>query len=125
MFRETDLKPSGVGVFALVALSKIQRDRVDAVALVRGRRAVIEDMAEVPVAAGAKNFRAHHEEAPIRLRAHGTLLRRRVEARPTGTGVEFGPGIEELIATAGANIGAILLAIPILARESALGALLA
>ena len=52
------------------------------------RRAVVEDMAEMPAAAAAVDLDPLHEQRPVQPRADGA--RERIpEARPAGAGIEF------------------------------------
>src|SRR6185437_2041549 len=73
---------------------ELQRDTIDAIAQMRRRRAVIENMAEMAAAIGAMHFGAHHAVSAI----GGGLDRARdriVEARPAGAALEFALALEE------------------------------
>src|SRR6185312_13928934 len=65
------------------------------------------------------------EEAAIGLCLHGFLPGRLVEARPARAGIELGRGIEHRRAAADAGIRAVIVMVPELAGEGALGAVLA
>src|SRR5690242_15299478 len=67
---------------------EIQRQTVDAVAQAGGRRAVVEDMAEMPAAAPAVDFGALHDECVVR--SGSDRIRQGLpEARPACAGFEF------------------------------------
>src|SRR5215831_11085100 len=67
---------------------KIHRNPVDAVPQMGGRRAVVEDMAEMTAAPAAVDFGAGHAVAPVD-RGFDRTFRGIVEARPAGAAVEF------------------------------------
>src|SRR2546422_5742780 len=67
---------------------KIHRNAVDAVPQMRGRRAVVEHMAEMAAASAAVHFGAGHAVAPVD-RGFDRSLHRIVEARPAGAAIEF------------------------------------
>src|SRR5262249_2764858 len=78
--------------------------RVHAVALVRRRRPVGEDVAEVAVATRATNFDAHHAVGAIFDLGQRVGRDRLGKRWPTGARFEFGPRTKERIAAAPANI---------------------
>jgi len=65
-----------------------QGDAVDAVAQSGRRRTIVEDVAEVAVAATAMHGRAHHAERSV-LGGFDCVLERRPKARPPGSAVEL------------------------------------
>ena len=78
-------------VLSWLALSvEVERAGVDAVAQAGRLGAVVEDVAEVGVAAAADDFGAAHEEAVVGLGLDGVVDRLVEEARPAGAGVELG-----------------------------------
>src|SRR6266540_4325875 len=86
-----------------------ERDRVHAVAQPRRRRAVLEDVAEVPVAAGAADLDAAHAVRvvdPLRHRVGGDGVR---ERRPAGAGLELLARAEERVAAPRTDVGPRLL----------------
>src|SRR5687767_1021642 len=76
------------------------------------------------IAAAAPNLGPKHAVASIFDQAHAILILRLRETRPARSRVELRVRSEELVATAGTPIHAILVAIPVLAREGALCATL-
>src|SRR4051794_3281194 len=105
---------------------ELERARVDAVAeAARVTRAVLEHVPEVAAAVAAGDLGAAHEQRVVRARldrgGDGWLG----EARPAGAGVELRRGREQLGAAARAAVHAVLLDVPVLAGERALGAALA
>ena len=109
---------------AFAARVEVQRAAVDAVALAAAvAGAVVEYVAEVAAAGGARRPRCGPCRARCpcgldRLAEHGVG-----EARPAGAGVELGVRAEELVAAAGAAVDAVGLLVDVLARERALGGL--
>src|SRR5580700_3703109 len=81
---------------------KVHRHAVDAVAQMRGRRAVLEDMAEMAAAAAAMHLGADHPVALVHRRL-GRALDRIVEARPAGAAFEFLVGHEQRLGAARAD----------------------
>jgi hypothetical protein len=79
----------------------------------------------MPAAALAQNLRAHHAEAAVR--AELDVLRHRglKEAGPAGAGVELCVRAEQLRPAPGAAIDAVVLDVPVGAREGSLGAVAA
>jgi hypothetical protein len=91
--------------FCLLALLgvwlEIQGTAIRAIAQTRGSGAAIEDVPQMAAAIGAMKFRAHHAVAAV----GGGFHRPRLgvpEAGPAGAAVEFGMGIEQFGAAAGA-----------------------
>ena len=84
-----------------------------------------KDMAEVGAAVGAGDLGAGHAEAAVDVLGDQVFIVRRVKARPAAARVELCFRAEEGGAAAAAAVGAILVAIPILASKGALGALFA
>jgi hypothetical protein len=108
---------------ALLGCVEVQGDGVDAVAQAGGRRAVLEDVAEMGAAAAAQDFRSPHAVACVMLRIHDSFGDGLVEAGPAGAGVEFGVGIEQRLAAAHAFEHAFSLVVVVLSAEWAFGAL--
>ena len=71
-------------------LVELQRDRVHAIPSSGRRRAVVEDVAEMPVAAGADDFRAHHAVARVRAALDADTADDRTRLL-RATSQEFGP----------------------------------
>src|SRR5690606_11512660 len=103
---------------------EFQRDAVEAMALAGGRRAVVEDMPQMPAAAAAMAFRAHHEQRGVLGRADGAG-QGLPEARPTRAAVELGVRGIEFLAAAGAGIDPRLVELVERRAEGAFGAVLA
>src|SRR5512133_1725275 len=80
------------------------RGRVHAEAHVRRRRTVVEDVAEVPVAARAADLDAAHAVGAIVAVLDGVLRDRRGERRPPGAGLELLAGAEERVPARGADV---------------------
>src|SRR6202023_2842852 len=97
-----------------------QRQRVDAVALARRGRAVVEHVPEVGPAVLAEDFGPAHEEAVVRPELDRLQVRRLVKAGPPGARFELGLGTEQLGAAGGATIGAVRLGMDVLAGERSL-----
>jgi hypothetical protein len=111
----------GLGRQALLGREH-EAGRVQAVALAGGLGAVVEDVAEVPVAAGAEDLGAHHAVAVVGV-LDDVLLRHGLEvAGPAGARVELGVAAEERQAAAGAGVEAVLVVVVEQAAEGGLGA---
>src|SRR5690348_5500686 len=82
-------------------------------------------MPQVPAAALARHFRAHHAVGLVHVLLDLRLRSRLGEARPAAARVELLARAEQFLAAAGAAIRALGMVVPILAGESALGPLLA
>src|SRR3981081_235785 len=80
---------------------EIHRHAIDAVALMGGRRAVVEDVPEMTAAGRAVDLGSHHAEGAIHRRL-GRALDRLVEARPAGYALELPLCLEH----GGAGVGA-------------------
>src|SRR5205085_2667089 len=79
----------------LVLGRELETDRIDAVALAGGRRAVIEDVALMRTAASADDFRPDHAVAGVADIFEMTLGKRLGEARPAGAAFELGTSVEQ------------------------------
>src|SRR6185295_11695026 len=104
---------------------EVQRAAVDAVAQARLAGPIVEHVAEVAAAAGARHLGPDHAVRGVgrgldRLSEHGVG-----EAGPTGARLELGVRVEQGVAAAGAAIHAVALLIDVLARPRALGGLVA
>ena len=84
---------------------ELHSDAVHAVALTSGRRAVGENMAQMPAAMAAMHFRAGHEEAAV-LRGSDGAFQRSGEARPASAAFELGIGRIERLSAPSADEGA-------------------
>src|SRR5581483_2954048 len=107
---------------SLVFLDELERCRVHAVTQAGRARAVVEDVAEVRGAAAAQHFLAHHAVAGVAPYLDVVFINRLVKARPAGAAIELGVRAEQLQAAADADVFALLVIVPVLAGESALGA---
>src|SRR5205807_3323757 len=108
-------------------LLRVQPDRgaVYAVAQAGWLGAVVKYVAQVPAAVRARVLGPDHEVRVVGRLLDRRALRRGVEARPAAVGVELRLRLEQLGAAAGAQVRARRLRVPVLAREGALGSLLA
>src|SRR4051812_6898858 len=104
---------------------EVERRGVHAVPQPRRLGPVVEDVSEVRAAALAEDLRARHEEAAILVGHHALLGGGRPEARPSRSRIEFRLRLEELVAARRAEVVPERVLVPVLARESALRALLA
>src|SRR2546423_3666693 len=102
---------------------ELEADRVDAVALASGRRAIVEDMALVRSAARADDFRADHAVAGVADSFEMTLGKRRGEARPAGAALELGAAVKQGEAAQAAGEDARALLVEEDAAEGRLGAM--
>src|SRR5581483_11360681 len=82
-------------------------------------------MAEVRGAAAAQHFVAHHAIARVALDLDVVFVNGLRKARPAGARIELGVRAEQLQSTADADVLALLVIVPVLAGESALGAVVA
>src|SRR2546430_15263433 len=96
---------------------QLERHGVDAVALARRRRTVVEDVAKVRPAVAAEDLGTAHEEAVVRAQLHRFQVGRLIKAGPAGTRLEFRLRAEELRATGGATVGSVGLRMNGLAAE--------
>ena len=101
----------------------LERDRVDAVALAGRGGPVVEEVAEVAAATAAGDLGAPHPVRAVGLGGDGLRVGRRGEAGPAGPGVELGVRRKQLGAAAGAEIGGVVVGVPVGAREGPLGPL--
>jgi hypothetical protein len=85
-------------------------------------RAIIEDMTQMRVAPGALHFRPPHAVAGVGLHLDVFILRRIPEARPAGAGLKLLLRMKKVSAATNAAEHSVLMDVPILAGESALGA---
>src|ERR1700686_563309 len=99
--------------------------RVDAVPLVRRPGAVVEYVSQMGITLRAENLSAAHEKTLIRFSADVFARDRLGKTGPARAGIKLGVGVEERRNAADAGIGTRILAVVVLPRESALGALLA
>jgi hypothetical protein len=117
--RQPALPGSGLGRVQL------ERAGVDAVALTGGVGAVVEHVPEMTAAALAQHLGAPHEQAPIFAQLDVLGDRGFVEARPAGPRLEFGVGVKQLSAAAGAAVRAVVLDVDVVAGERSLGGVFA
>jgi len=85
---------------------EIQRNGIHAIALVGGRRTIIENVSQMRVASAARNLRACHTVGLVDRVLRGTLANVFEETRPTATAVKFRIGAKQRITTHRAVIGA-------------------
>ena len=111
----------GSGLFRF----EVERDTVHAVAQAGGFWSIGEDVAQMPAAIGALNFRAHRKPRAVLGGFHGIGTERLIEARPTGARLKFGFGWKQLLATAGTGEHALSLFGVQRAGTGALGTMLA
>src|SRR3954452_8693780 len=104
---------------------QLERDRVDAPALARRTRAVVEHVAEMRAAAAAEHLRAGHPVGAVLARLDRLGDRRLGEARPAGAGVELRVRAEQLVAAGGAAVYPVFLRMHVPAGERRLGAVAA
>src|SRR5690349_2779697 len=81
---------------------EVQGHAIDAIAQMRGRRSVLEHVAEMAAAAAAVHFHTHHAETTV-ARGLDRARNRIVETRPAGAALEFGLGDEQRLIAAGAG----------------------
>ena len=74
---------------SLLRFLKLQRRGVDAVAQARRFGTVFENMAKVPAATSANDFRAAHEEAVVGFRGDLFVFDGLRETRPAGAGIKL------------------------------------
>src|SRR2546429_3270438 len=100
---------------------QLERHGVDAVALARRRRTVVEDVAKVRPTVAAEDLGTAHEEAVVRAQLHRFQVGRLVKAGPAGTRLEFRLRAEQLRATGRATVGSVRLRMNAIAAEWPLG----
>src|SRR5262249_21388918 len=100
---------------------EFQSNAVDAVAQSRGRRAVLEDMAQMSAAAPAMHLGAWQQQQAVGGGADG-VRQRPIEARPTGLAVVFGLRGEHRKITTRADKRALALLVVERARARGFGA---
>ncbi len=100
-------------------------DGIHTVAASRWAGAVVEDMAQVGVAAGALVFDSGHAKGGVQLVDYILFGDGGEEAGPAGTGIEFGLRIKQGCAAADAAVDALRVVLVQLAGEGSLGASLA
>ena len=83
---------------------KVQRLRVEAVALARWRRAVVEGVPKMAMAAGAADLGAGHAPTLVHMLFQVFFGGGTEEARPAGSRFELGRGVEEWQPAAGAQV---------------------
>src|SRR4029077_2826648 len=102
-------------------LHKFQRCGIHAIPQAGGRRAVVKNMAEVSVAQRAVHGLANHTKARIAFLANVFLRDRSPETRPPGARLKLRIRTEQCIVATDAAVEAVLVKIPVLARERPLG----
>src|SRR5512132_4331335 len=95
---------ASAGSSPIVRRLELERAGVDAEALPRRLRAVVEDVAEMAAAGRADDLLAHHPVALVDPHLDGVERRRLGEARPARAGVVLRLRPEELGAAAGAAV---------------------
>ena len=104
---------------------EIERQRIDAVAqagLVA--RTVIEDVAEVRIAAVADGFDTAHPVAAVLTQLDIAFVDHVPKAGPTAEGIVLGGRGEQFLPTCGAGVNALRFGVDVLAGERTLGGLL-
>src|SRR4029077_4740713 len=91
------------------AALEVERAGVDAEPVAGRPRAVREDVAEVPTAAGARDLGPHHAVAAVLVQLDGFGVHGGVEAGPARPGVVLRVGAEQLGTAAGAPVDAVIL----------------
>src|SRR5260221_8078326 len=84
-----------------------------------------EDVSQMRVVAAAHHFHATHAVRAVHFLLDGFVVRRLIEAGPSGAGFVLGRGIEERLSAADADKRSLVLGLVVLAGEGALGALAA
>ena len=115
---------AALGKLRLLFLDELERSRVHAVTQMRGRWAILENMAEMRAAAVAHHLGPAHAVGVVRGGLDLFFLERGVKARPTASGVILGVGAEKLVPAAYAEIHALVVEVPITAGKGALGSFL-
>src|SRR5882724_8185573 len=100
-----------------------ERFGVDAISQASGGGPVIENMAEMAVAASAQNLRADHAVAAVCMRDNVLLGHKLEEAGPAGAGVELAMGGEQGQPTADTAVDPLALVVQERAAERSLSAL--
>src|SRR5688572_1049250 len=108
----------------LLLRHETQRRRVPAVALARGTRPVVEDVAEMRAAAGAHHLDPFHHQGPVGVRLDVLGGNGGEEAGPARARVELRVRAEEVGATGHALVETVAVLVPGLSREGPLRALL-
>src|SRR3989344_4744913 len=108
----------------LFLLFQFERSRVDAVAQTGWFRAVGKVMTQVRAALGAHDLGATHEEFLVIFFSDVFLVRRLIETRPAGAGVELGVGAEQFGAAAYAAVHTVFMTVVVGAGKGTLGAFL-
>src|SRR4029079_14246955 len=121
-FRGAALRRRGFGSLLTV---EAQRRRVHAVPQPRRPGAVREHVAEVGAAIATHRFGPGHPVTLVDVLLHRVGGEGLEEARPAGAGLELRVGREQRRIAAHAYVGAVVVTVPVLARERALGAGLA
>jgi hypothetical protein len=114
-------KPRRVLLFLLV---QFQSGGVDAVALAGGIRAVVENVAEVGVAAAALHLGTRHPVARVGFGLDRFLAGGSIETGPAGAGVIFRVGSKKRLAAANALVGAGRFGVRVLTSEGGLSSFL-
>src|SRR5665213_1485225 len=100
---------------------KLQRDRIQTVALAAGRRSVGKNVSQVAVAAFAANLGPKHPVADILNGANMVRVEGLEKARPTGSGFELGTGSKQRQAAQAATVHAVLFIIEQATAKGRLG----
>lgn len=110
------------GLTRLAAALQVERGRVDAEALPRRLvRTIWELVPQVRTARGTADLDAAHPQGGVLARPHVRPLDRSVETRPAGARVELMSAIEQGRLTDDAAIHALVVTVPVRARERGLG----
>src|SRR5947207_1319341 len=102
--------------------NEIERRRVHAVAQSGGTRAVVENVPQMAIAAGAEHLVARHPQRVVSGDGDVLFGDRLPEAGPAGAGLEFRFGVEQGRGAADAPIDSIGMVVGVLSGEGAFGA---
>ncbi len=100
---------------------KFQRDRIDAIALIAGRRPVIKNMPKVGVALRAKQFDTAHTMAVINPLGYFCGIQLTVKTRPAAAGMKLAVGAKQWVVTATAMIKTPSIVIAVAVTKGCLG----
>ena len=105
----------------LGGILETQGQGIDAESLARGCRAVVEDVAQVGIAAAARDFLARHPIAVVGFGLQGRFMRGLCETRPPRSGFELVVRPEQWVLTTNAMIRPFGLLVGVGATEGRFG----
>src|SRR4029077_12100504 len=106
----------------LLLRREVERRRVHAVAQPGGPGTIRKNVAQMRIAAGTARLGASHAITGVGMFADVLAVGGGKEARPSGSRIEFCFRAKEQCAAADAVVRPVIVLVPVLARESALGA---